>query len=170
MSNHRAKLGKLTVIHRSRLDPSETCTWTFESYKPCHRKGALLFLNQDLLTPKCMNRVTSPCQALWNRLPWEVLGSPSLVVSQSRGDVALRDAVSGHGGDGLGWAWRSQSSFSAFMILWFYRLHLERAERTLGWVNKEESLGFFISTALPDKVGKLMTKLSNRRKSLIFIQ
>ena len=30
------------------------------------------------------------------------MGSPSLEVSQSRGDVALRDVGSGHGGDGLG--------------------------------------------------------------------
>ena len=32
-----------------------------------------------------------------------VVGSPSLEVSQSCGDVALRDVGSGHGGGGLGW-------------------------------------------------------------------
>ena len=37
----------------------------------------------------------------WNRLPSEVVGSPSLEVFQSRVYVALRDMVSGHGGDGL---------------------------------------------------------------------
>ena len=37
----------------------------------------------------------------WHRLPWEVVQSLSLEVFQSRVDVALRDVVSGHGGDGL---------------------------------------------------------------------
>ena len=37
----------------------------------------------------------------WNRLPKEGVGSPSLEVFQSRVYVALRDMVSGHGGDGL---------------------------------------------------------------------
>ena len=31
--------------------------------------------------------------------------SPSLGVSQSRGDVALRDVGSGHGGVDWGWTW-----------------------------------------------------------------
>ena len=35
------------------------------------------------------------------QLPREVVGSPSLEVFQNRGDVALRDVVSGHGGVGL---------------------------------------------------------------------
>jgi len=35
----------------------------------------------------------------WHRLPREVVGSPSLEVFKNRGDVALRDVVSGHGGD-----------------------------------------------------------------------
>ena len=34
--------------------------------------------------------------------PREVVGSPSLEVFEERGDVALRDVVSGHGGVGLG--------------------------------------------------------------------
>ena len=34
-----------------------------------------------------------------------VVGSPSLEVFQNCGDVALRDVVSGHGGDGLGLNW-----------------------------------------------------------------
>ena len=33
----------------------------------------------------------------------EVVGSPSLELFQNRGDVALRDVGSGHGGVGLGW-------------------------------------------------------------------
>ena len=34
---------------------------------------------------------------LWHRLPREVVESPSLEVSKNRGDVALRDVVSGDG-------------------------------------------------------------------------
>ena len=41
----------------------------------------------------------------WHRLPREVVGSPSLKVFKSHGDVALRDVVSGHGGMGWGWSW-----------------------------------------------------------------
>jgi len=37
----------------------------------------------------------------WPRLPREMVESPSLKVSSKHGDVALRDVVSGHGGDGL---------------------------------------------------------------------
>ena len=37
----------------------------------------------------------------WHRLPREVGESPSLQVFKKRVDVALRDVVSGHGGDGL---------------------------------------------------------------------
>ena len=37
----------------------------------------------------------------WYGLPREGVGSPSLEVSKIHGDVALRDVVSGHGGDGL---------------------------------------------------------------------
>ena len=33
--------------------------------------------------------------------------SPSLEVFKSRGDVALRDVVSRHGGVGWGWIWGS---------------------------------------------------------------
>jgi len=36
------------------------------------------------------------------QLPREVVGSPSTEVFQNRGDVALRDVGSGHGGVGLG--------------------------------------------------------------------
>ena len=37
----------------------------------------------------------------WHRLPREVVKLPSLEVFKSRGDVALRDVVSSHGGSGL---------------------------------------------------------------------
>ena len=37
----------------------------------------------------------------WHRLPREVVDSLSLEVLKNCGDVALRDVVSGHGGDGL---------------------------------------------------------------------
>ena len=36
------------------------------------------------------------------QLPTEVVGSPSLEMFQNYGDVALRDAVSGHGGGEVG--------------------------------------------------------------------
>ena len=36
-----------------------------------------------------------------SQLPREVVQSPSLKLFQNRVDVALRDAVSGHGGGGL---------------------------------------------------------------------
>ena len=38
---------------------------------------------------------------LWNRLPREVRGSPSLEVIKKRVDVGLRAMVNGHGQDGL---------------------------------------------------------------------
>ena len=37
----------------------------------------------------------------WNRLPREVVVSPSLEVFKKQDNVALRDLVSGHSGDGL---------------------------------------------------------------------
>jgi len=41
----------------------------------------------------------------WNRLPRKVVESPSLEVLKNRGDVALRDVVSGHGGGELELDW-----------------------------------------------------------------
>jgi len=37
----------------------------------------------------------------WHGLPRVVVQSPSLELFRNRGDVALRDVVSGHGGGGL---------------------------------------------------------------------
>jgi len=37
----------------------------------------------------------------WHRMPREVVESPSLEVFEERVDVALKDTVSGHGGDEL---------------------------------------------------------------------
>ena len=37
----------------------------------------------------------------WNRLPTDVVESPSLKVYKKHGDMAVRDMVSGHDGDGL---------------------------------------------------------------------
>ena len=41
----------------------------------------------------------------WHRLPGRVVESPSLEVFKNHGDVAMRDVVSGHGGDGLRLDW-----------------------------------------------------------------
>ena len=46
------------------------------------------------------------------RLPREVGMSPSPEVFQNRGDVAPRDIVIGHGGDGLGLGWMILEVFS----------------------------------------------------------
>lgn len=37
----------------------------------------------------------------WNRLPKDMVESPSLEAFKNRVDVALKDVVSGHGGGGL---------------------------------------------------------------------
>lgn len=59
----------------------------------------------------------------WNRLLREVLESPSLELLKNHEDVALRDMVSRHGGNGLGSDWMILVVFSYLddsMILWFY--------------------------------------------------
>ena len=48
----------------------------------------------------------------WHRLPREVVQSPSLEVLKNRVDVALRDAVSERGGDGLVLDWMILMAFS----------------------------------------------------------
>ena len=51
------------------------------------------------------------------------MGSPPLEVFHNRGDVALRDVGSGHGGAGLQLDWMTLeviSNLNGPMILWFY--------------------------------------------------
>ena len=48
----------------------------------------------------------------WHRLPREVVRSPSPEVFKIHVDVALRDQVSGHGGDGLELDWMILVVFS----------------------------------------------------------
>ena len=58
------------------------------------------------------------------QLPREVVGSPSLGVFRDRGDVALRDVVSGHGEDGLMIGLddiKDLTHFNDSIILWYYR-------------------------------------------------
>ena len=50
----------------------------------------------------------------WRRLPREVVESPSLEVFKKHGDAALRDVVSGHGGDGLAFGCYDLVVFSNF--------------------------------------------------------
>ena len=49
----------------------------------------------------CLEKFLRMMMRYWNRLPREVVESPSLEVFKSCVDVALRDVVSGHGGGGL---------------------------------------------------------------------
>ena len=56
------------------------------------------------------------------QLPREVGESPSLEVSQSCGDVALRDVGSGHSGSGLGLGLGCERSSPTPMVLRFYEM------------------------------------------------
>jgi len=53
------------------------------------------------MASSCTKRVVRQ----WHRLPREGVESLSLEVLKNRGDVALRDMVSGHSGVGLGLDW-----------------------------------------------------------------
>ena len=53
----------------------------------------------------------------WHRLPREGVESPSLEVIKKCGDVALRDMVSGPGGDGLMFELINLSFLVNFMIV-----------------------------------------------------
>ena len=58
------------------------------------RRGAFrLDSRKDFFSERAVGR--------WNGLHCDVGGSPSLRLLRSCADVALRDMVSGHGGDGL---------------------------------------------------------------------
>ena len=52
----------------------------------------------DIRKTFCSERVVMQ----WHRLPRKVMESLSLEVLKNHGDVALRNMISGHGGDGLG--------------------------------------------------------------------
>jgi len=56
-----------------------------------------------LCVPACEEKLLQKSSDAVAQLPKEVVGSPSLEVFKERGDVALRDVVSGHGGVGLDW-------------------------------------------------------------------
>ena len=63
---------------------------------------------------------------LWHSCP-ESGGVPGDV--QNCGDVALRDAISGHGGMGWDWTWGSERSFPTIMIL---RIAVQTSHCSLG--------------------------------------
>ena len=64
-------------------------------------RGNGLKMHQGRFRLSIRNNWSGRAVLRWHRLPREVVQSPSLEVFQNCVDVALRDVVSGHGGDGL---------------------------------------------------------------------
>ena len=67
-------------------------------------------IGREVMTSSCSREVQvgysgtsiiQKCVRQWHRLPRKVVESLSLEVFNNREDVALRDVVSGRGGDGL---------------------------------------------------------------------
>jgi len=63
----------------------------------CTREGAGCILRKNFFLERVVMH--------WHRLCREVEESPSPEVFKNRGDVALRDVVSRHGGMAWGWTW-----------------------------------------------------------------
>jgi len=59
----------------------------------CAREGSCWILGKHLFSERAVRQ--------WHRLPREAVESWSLEMFKKHGDVALRNMVSGHGGDGL---------------------------------------------------------------------